>query len=186
MFSTESESTPMSSTTAPASTLEGKQVRLRLTTDSDVARLHQMLSHPDVSKWWGIFDRNRVQTEMIDPDDETVIYSIELAGEVIGLIQYYEETDPDYRHAGIDLFLDPAYHGRGLGADAVRTVARHLFDDRGHHRLIIDPAASNTRAIRSYERVGFRPVGVMRCYERNSDGVWRDGLLMDMLKEELT
>jgi aminoglycoside 6'-N-acetyltransferase len=33
--------------------------------------------------------------------------------------------------------------------------------------------------------VGFRRVGIMRKYERGPDGVWRDGLLMDMLEEEL-
>ena len=60
-----------------------------------------------------------------------------------------------------------------------------LIDERGHHRLTIDPAAHNTNAIKAYERVGFRPVGVMRKYERGPDGEWHDGLLMDMLAEEL-
>jgi aminoglycoside 6'-N-acetyltransferase len=176
----------MNSTIATATTLNGAQVHLRLTRGDDVTRLHDILTHPDISKWWGIFDRQRVQSEIIESDDDTIIYVIEVTGEVVGLIQYYEETDPDYRHAGIDIFLDPAYHGRGLGTDAIRTLARYLFDARGHHRLIIDPAASNTRAIRTYERVGFRPVGVMRRYERGPDSVWHDGLLMDLLREELT
>ncbi len=64
-------------------------------------------------------------------------------------------------------------------------MARHLFGQRGHHRLTIDPAAHNQRAIRSYQRVGFRPVGVMRRYERGADGSWHDGLLMDLLPEDL-
>jgi aminoglycoside 6'-N-acetyltransferase len=67
----------------------------------------------------------------------------------------------------------------------VRTLARQLFDEVGHHRLIIDPAAANERAIRCYERVGFRPVGVMRDYERGPDGSWHDGLVMDLLAGEL-
>jgi aminoglycoside 6'-N-acetyltransferase len=175
----------MNSPTGTASTLNGARVHLRLTKSDDVVRLHHILSQPEISKWWGIFDRHRVQTEIIESDDDTVIYVIDVAGEVVGLIQYYEETDPDYRHAGIDIFLDPAHHGRGLGTDAIRTLARHLFEARGHHRLIIDPAASNTRAIRTYERVGFRPVGIMRRYERGPDGVWHDGLLMDLLREEV-
>lgn len=174
----------MNSTT-PATTLDGTQVHLRLTKSEDVTRLHHILSQSEVSQWWGTFDRQRVQTEIIESDDDTVIYVIEVTGNVVGLIQYYEETDPDYRHAGIDIFLDPAYHGRGLGTDAIRTLARHLFQARGHHRLIIDPAATNTRAIRTYERVGFRPVGIMRRYERGPDGAWHDGLLMDLLREEL-
>jgi aminoglycoside 6'-N-acetyltransferase len=68
----------------------------------------------------------------------------------------------------------------------VRTVARWLIEERGHHRVTIDPAASNERAIRAYGRVGFRPVGIMRRYEGDLDGSWHDGLLMDLLADELT
>ena len=57
--------------------------------------------------------------------------------------------------------------------------------ERGHHRLVIDPAASNARAIRAYEAVGFKPVGIMRMYERGPDGTFHDGLLMDLLTEDL-
>ncbi len=68
----------------------------------------------------------------------------------------------------------------------VAALARYLVNDRGHHRLVIDPAADNEPAIRCYAAVGFRPVGIMRRYERDPDGVgWHDGLLMDLLAEEL-
>ena len=50
---------------------------------------------------------------------------------------------------------------------------------------MIDPAADNVAAIRCYTKVGFRPVGVMRQYERGPDGTWHDGLLMEMLADEL-
>ncbi len=91
-----------------------------------------------------------------------------------------------YRHANIDLYLDPSVHGRGLGQDAVRTLARYLLDVLGHHRLVIDPAADNEPAIRCYTAVGFRPVGVMRAYERDPEGTgWHDGLLMDLLRGDL-
>ena len=60
------------------------------------------------------------------------------------------------------------------------------FVDRGHHRFTIDPAAGNERAIRCYAAVGFKPVGLMREYERVDSGPWHDGLLMDLLAHELT
>ena len=102
------------------------------------------------------------------------------------MIQYAEENEPDYRHAGIDVFLDPAVHGRGLGLDAILALAVHLVRDRGHHRLTIDPAAANEVAIACYAAAGFRPVGVMRAYERDGDGgAWHDGLLMDALADEV-
>jgi len=48
----------------------------------------------------------------------------------------------------------------------------------------VDPAADNSRAIHVYEKLGFRPVGVLRRYERVADGVWRDALLMELLADE--
>jgi aminoglycoside 6'-N-acetyltransferase len=67
----------------------------------------------------------------------------------------------------------------------VRTLARYLIDERGHHRLTIDPAADNDAAIRVYEKVGFRRVGVMREYWHSPDGTWQDSLLMDLLARQL-
>ncbi len=118
-------------------------------------------------------------------EEGTETFVVEHAGQVAGAIQWHAEDEPDYRHAGIDIYLDPALHGRGIGADAVRTLARHLIANEGHHRLVIDPAADNQAAIRCYSKVGFRPVGVMRNYERGTDGTWHDGLLMDLLADEL-
>jgi aminoglycoside 6'-N-acetyltransferase len=60
-----------------------------------------------------------------------------------------------------------------------------LADERGHHRFTIDPSAQNDRAIKASERVGFKPVGLLRRYERGPDGSFHDGLLMDLLIEEL-
>jgi aminoglycoside 6'-N-acetyltransferase len=66
-------------------------------------------------------------------------------------------------------------------------VARYLFEVLGHHRVTIDPAAANAAAIRCYEKVGFRRVGITRRSERSPEsGTWRDGLLMDLLAEDLT
>ncbi len=167
------------------SALHGEFVTLRRTVPEDAARLLEIFSEPAVTEWWGRWDLAKVQRKMIDREDDTVVYVVLHDGVTIGLVQYAEENDPDYRHAGIDIALHPGWHGRGFGSDTIRTLARHLFQHRGHHRITIDPATHNHRAIRSYERVGFRPVGVMRQYERGPDGTWHGGLLMDLLRDEL-
>jgi aminoglycoside 6'-N-acetyltransferase len=166
-------------------TLQGAHVTLRPATTADIRELARIRSTPEVLRWWrgGEEMVASVAEDLAEEGTETLV--IEHDGRVIGAIQWHAEEEPDYRHAGIDLYLDPAVHGRGLGADAIRTLARHLIADYGHHRLVIDPAADNTAAIRCYAKVGFRPVGVMRNYERGMDGAWHDGLLMDLLKEEL-
>jgi len=113
-----------------------------------------------------------------------VVFSIVLHGAVVGCIQYSEETDPDYRSAAVGVFVSSAVRGCGVGSDAMRTLIAWLIDVRGRHRLTVDPAVANARAVHVYEKLGFRPVGVLRRYERVEDGVWRDALLMDLPAEE--
>lgn len=168
----------------PEPTLHGTQATLRPVTDEDAPLLGEILAEPEVARWWPRYDEERVRTELIEGTD-TVVFVVEIDGEGVGAILYVEEPSPDYRHASVDVFLHPAWHGKGLGTDAVRTMARHLLHDRGHHRLAIDPAAANDKAIRAYQRVGFQPVGILRCYERNADGEWHDCLLMDLLARDL-
>ncbi|MEV4464410.1 GNAT family protein [Micromonospora echinofusca] len=165
--------------------LRGRVVTLRPVTAGDVAALAAIRADPEVRRWWRGGD-DLVSAVRADLADESLsVYAIEHDGRVVGAIQWYAEDDPDYRHASMDLFLDPAVRGAGLGGDAIRTLVRHLIDEHGHHRFTIDPAAANTAAVRAYAKVGFRPVGVLRRYERGEDGRWHDGLLMDLLADEL-
>jgi len=149
----------------------------------DEAKLMEIFSDPTVAKWWG--DPNKAVVDTMSAEEGESHFLIEHDGQTIGMIQTYEESDSMYRHAGIDISIRSEWQGQGLGPDAIRTLARYLINELGHHRLTIDPAAHNTNAIKAYERVGFKTVGVMRKYERGPDGEWHDGLLMDMLAEEL-
>ena len=162
--------------------LRGPRVTLRPATADDVERLRSIRDEPEVSRWWGTLEPGELEGFVA----EDTTFAIETGGEVIGAIQYAEERDPMYRHAAIDIYLTARSHRRGLGSEAVRVLARFLIEERGHHRLTIDPATDNVAAIRAYEKVGFRPVGVMRSSERGPDGTWHDGLLMDLLADELT
>ena len=166
--------------------LRGDRVVLRPLAEADVPRIVELGADAEVSRWWRGLTHEHVLEKARGEDDDVAVFAIVVDAEVAGMIQHYEETDEEFRHAGIDLFLGAPFHGRGLGTDAVRTMARHLVDDLGHHRLVIDPAAHNERAIRCYEKVGFKRVGVQREYWLDADGVWRDGLLLDLLAKELT
>jgi aminoglycoside 6'-N-acetyltransferase len=167
--------------------LRGKRLLLRPVDEADRGRFREILSEPDVARWWwGTRGLDRAVDECFEQEKGEAVYAIEVAGAVVGMIQFYEETEPDYRHAAIDLFLDSDHQRQALGPEALRTLIRHLFDERGHHRVTIDPAAHNERAIRAYERVGFKAVGIMRAYERGQDGTWHDSVLMDLLPDDLT
>ncbi len=160
--------------------LESPRLRLRPVVEDDVPRLAALRATPEVRRWWRGDPTGADLVADLD-DDEVVRFAIEHDGETVGLIQYAEETDPEYRHAGIDVFLGPDVHRRGLGSEAIRTVLEHLVLDRGHHRITIDPAADNIAAIACYRSLGFRPVGVMRRYEQGEDGSWHDGLLLEFV-----
>jgi aminoglycoside 6'-N-acetyltransferase len=163
--------------------LHGPRVTLRPVRADDAAALLALLTEPAVARWWHEWDEARVRRDLIEQDEEHVLV-IEVGGDLAGLLLVYEEPD-EYKHAALDVTLATAYQGQGLGPEALQLVITYLIEERGHHRLTIDPAAHNERAIRAYAKLGFRPVGVLRRYERSADGSWHDGLLMDLLADEL-
>src|SRR4051794_8488568 len=150
-------------TAMPAEELHGERVVLRPATEDDVAALAAILVEPAVAAWWPGYDAERVRAELADAQ------AIEVAGTVAGWLFTTEEADPQYPQVSFAIALGPAYQGQGYATEPLRLAVRHWIA-RGHHRFSIDPAADNEQAIRAYAAVGFRPVGVMRRYERVGDG----------------
>jgi aminoglycoside 6'-N-acetyltransferase len=164
-------------------TLTGDLCVLRPLRLQDIGRLAEIQSEPNVTRWWGPPEPDHLKGKL-DPAAGEVALGVEVDGELVGLIEFHEETTPEFRHAGIDLFLCDAAQGRGIGTDAVTTLVSYLVSELGHHRITIDPGLDNHAAIRCYEKVGFLPVGVMRQYWRSPEGIWRDGLLMELLADD--
>jgi aminoglycoside 6'-N-acetyltransferase len=159
-------------------------VTLRRLTDADAAALVPALADPSIARWWGPLG-SLAQRER-DLRNGGHAFAAVIGGELAGWIGYEEELEPGFKHASLDIFLRPAFQDRGYGPAALRLAARWLIDERGHHRITIDPEVANERAIRAYRAVGFRDVGVMRRYARTADGTWADNLLMDLLADELS
>lgn len=159
--------------------LRGERLTLRPAVEADVPALAEILAETEVATWWGAYDEARVRSELAGT------WVIEVGGAVAGWLHAHEEREPDFPSVAFDLFVTTRLRGGGYGREALRTAIRWFAEERGHHRFTIDPAVANERAIRAYEAVGFRRVGVLRRYERAPDGRWRDGLLMDLLIEQL-
>lgn len=157
---------------------------LRTTRREDRGTLVAIRATQEVRRRWRGDDLDAEFDADLDDDEVHRFTILNLSARIVGLVQYGEEDDPDYRHASVDIYIDPTVHRQGHAADAIRTIVEYLFDVRGHHRLTIDPAADNQAAIACYSKIGFKPVGVMRSYERRNDGSWADGLLMDMLARD--
>jgi len=137
--------------------------------------LAEWLNRPHVAEWWTDCQNLTEVREQYLPtlaDDSTVWpYIAYLESLPIGYIQSYvaagagdgwwpDEHDPGVR--GIDQFLaDTDSLGRGLGTQMVREFVQFLFEDPAVTRIQADPTPTNLRAIRCYEKAGFRRVGVV-------------------------
>jgi aminoglycoside 6'-N-acetyltransferase len=145
------------------------EIELRLLRPGDDAAIAALLEEPAVKRWWSDGEYEREHGWVVEVD-----------GAFAGWIQYEEETAPAYRSVAFDLSLTTGLHGRGVGRRVLQLAIRH-FVEKGHHRFTIDPDVANERAIRCYAGAGFKPVGVMRAYERTAAGDWHDSLLMDLV-----
>jgi RimJ/RimL family protein N-acetyltransferase len=159
------------------SVIPGERMTLRLPTGADVAPLAGILHESEVSRWWVGYTIERVRAEIVDSGDALVM---EIDGRVAGAIFLYPNEDVEYRHTVIHLFLGADWYRKRYGAEALTLVIGHLASI-GHHRFTLDPNVNNEPAIRSYERLGFRRVGVLREYQLRPEGHWEDGLLMDLV-----
>jgi aminoglycoside 6'-N-acetyltransferase len=168
-------------------TIAGQKVVLRPVEEGDVDALVDIFAEPAVVPWWPGFDRARIEDDLLHEDDpDTSVYVIEVEGVVAGIIECYEEPEPEYKAAGIDIAVGTRWHGTGVALDALHALAKDLIERRGHHHLTIDPATGNGRAIACYTKLGFKPVGRLRQNERGGDDTFHDALLMDMLAGELS
>jgi aminoglycoside 6'-N-acetyltransferase len=157
--------------------LSGERMALRPPIPSDAASLLAILTEPEVSRWWVGYTPERIRDEILDSGHALVM---DIDGDCAGAIFLYPNEDPEYLHVVIHLFLGARWYGHRYGAEALATVIAHL-GTLGHHRFTLDPNAHNAPAIRSYERLGFQRVGVLREYQLRPDGSHEDGLLMDLV-----
>nr|MBA2504469.1 GNAT family N-acetyltransferase [Thermoleophilaceae bacterium] len=130
-------------------------VAIRPVEPGDVDTLCEFLEDPETKAWWG------TPTPEEDREEVSTGFAILVDAELAGWIGVDEETTPDYQSVGLDIMLGPGLCNRGVGPRALR-LAIDQYVEKGHHRFTIDPSAANTRAIRAYEKVGFKPVGIMR------------------------
>ena len=157
----------------------GPTLTLRQVAPADVAVLRAIRATPEVARWWGAPEPG---WPLDDAEPGMTLLTMWRDARIVGYIQCWEEPDERYRAAAIDLFVDPAYHRRGIATAALGLLVDELIA-RGHHRITIDPALDNSGAIACYAGVGFAPVGVLRAYERIPvTSPPHDGLLMELVR----
>jgi aminoglycoside 6'-N-acetyltransferase-1b len=141
--------------------------------EDDILMLHDWLQRPHVTEWWGGDDVATSITETREKYLPRILETAHIKAYIalsdsgpIGFAQSYvalgagdgwweDETDPGVR--GIDQFLcDGNSLGQGLGTLMVTAFVRLLFSQPGITRVQTDPSPNNVRAIRCFEKSGFR------------------------------
>ncbi|MGW0671136.1 GNAT family N-acetyltransferase [Streptomyces sp. NPDC002746] len=135
---------------------DGVLTRLVPTTEGDVDLLAQWFASLDfVEHWGGVpLSRAEVAEKYVGrrrPGVESFLVLAE--GAPVGYAQYWRAG---VAGGGIDMVLAPEARGRGLGPDAARVLLAHLGGGLGWRRVTVDPARGNLRAVRAWEKAGFR------------------------------
>lgn len=162
--------------------------------EGDLPMLHEWLNRPHIVEWWGgeearpsLADVYEQYLPKVLAEKNVTPYIAMLGKEPIGYAQSYialgsgdgwweDETDAGVR--GIDQSLsNPEHLGRGLGTKLVLALVQRLFSDPLVTKIQTDPSPRNLRAIRCYEKAGFRQVRRI---------VTPDGPAVYMLQHRLT
>jgi aminoglycoside 6'-N-acetyltransferase len=131
--------------------LRGRLTSLRPAAASDADLLARWHSDPDVARFWDGKTYTPAEIVMRLARAGVDAWIIELDDRPVGYLQVWSDAPGT---GGLDMFLEPAARGRGLGPDAARTVARSLLE-RGWTRVTVDPYLWNESAIRAWRRAGF-------------------------------
>jgi RimJ/RimL family protein N-acetyltransferase len=141
-------------------------------TAKDLPLLKRWMNRPHWREWWGDpeFELRQIRG-MLDGTDTTRPYLFHIDDEPMGYIQVWFIADNRFEPwiteapwllelpddaVGVDLSIGPEdILSRGLGSRALRHFTETLWDD-GHRVIIIDPDPKNERAIRAYQKAGFR------------------------------
>ena len=161
--------------------LRGPLVTLRDPREADLDPLTAILQEPEVAVWWVGYDAARVRSEFLEHPDTT--RAIEVEGHTAGVLIVLRGEDPEYPTTIMHIFLGTAFRGRRIGEETLALAIRHEFD-QGITRITLDPNVKNEGAIRSYERLGFHRIGILRDYQVRPGGTLDDALFLDLTRSD--
>ena len=166
--------------------IKSGDLSVRYLKDEDVHYLLKWLTDPNVLSYYEGRDRPytkmKVREDFYLDDDE--IRCMVLYKEIpIGYLQFYplkeiEGITLPSRSYGMDQFIgETSYWNLGIGKLLVQSIVHYIKTTLKGSFIVMNPQVWNKRAIRCYEKAGFRSVGVLPNHEHH-EGNWNDCLLM--------
>jgi len=174
--------------------IEGEHVRLRKLEKADLPHMHRWLNDADLMTWGRFSPDHMMSLAAVEkeyepelrgenPDRTTYIVEEKATGKAIGWC-VARTWDRKHVNANVGIGIgEKEYWGKGFGTEAMRLLLAIVFDHQRWHRAELWTLAENERAVRSFEKCGFRREGLAR-EAAYADGKFRDILSMGLLKSE--
>ena len=170
---------------------QNDSLKVRLLEEQDSLLLVKWLSNPTVLEFYegrdNPFDLHKVKSVFYGSGDEDVKCIVEYENQAIGYVQFYpldDETKKEYGYChenvyGTDQFIgEVEYWNKGIGTSLVRAMTKYLIEKENADRVVMDPQTRNTRAIKCYEKCGFRKVKILPKRELH-EGKYQDCWLIE-------
>ncbi|MGH8980739.1 MAG: GNAT family N-acetyltransferase [Acidimicrobiales bacterium] len=167
-----------------------RRVSLRARTDGDLDVLYRIAV--DLDTWEerntrepGPLTRSRFDARLARADDESernATFVVDVDGAAVGRASL-SNFDSFVHHAEVGISLLPEARGHGVGTEAIRQLVEFGFVRRNLRRIHLQAIASNTAALRAYEKAGFVVEGRLREHAWVR-GAYEDIVLMGILRSE--
>ena len=171
--------------------LKNGNLKVRKLEEKDKVLLVKWLTNPMVLEFYegrdNPFTLEKVEKAFYPPEDDEVRCIVEFEDKAIGYIQFYPldtETKNDYGYFeesvfGTDQFIgEVEYWNKGIGKLLVTSIVDFLIEEKKANKVVMDPRKGNTRAIRCYEKCGFKKVKLLPEYALH-EGEYHDCWLME-------
>lgn len=172
--------------------LIGQKILLRPVKRNDSELLYKWINDKDLVHFNSPFkpiseiQHDEWLKKVLDERNDLIIFVIEEKDthKVIGSCQLFN-INWIHRSAELQIRIgDSNYFGRGFGVEAIETLCKFGFTELNLNRIYLNVFESNTRAIRAYEKAGFKLEGVMQ-EAAHIDGQFVNVHIMALLRDKL-
>jgi aminoglycoside 6'-N-acetyltransferase len=172
---------------------QANEISIRRLEPKDAVLLLKWLTDPKVLEFYGGRDRpydlELLKKHFYEERDEITQCIIQYRSKDIGFIQFYQiDVDEiekyDYQNYqgnifGMDQFIgEIEYWNLGIGSQLIKETVKYLIKHKNANKIVMDPQAWNTRALRVYEKNGFIKKKYLEKHEWH-EGEFRDCWLIE-------
>ena len=170
-------------------TLKGDRITLRTARPGDQSTLERLRADPEIDYFMGVDSSaaNVLWRHVYLGDQSGALADLVIIGsqeQPIGLVSLWDRTIP-HQAAELSIWVGEGYRNGGSGTEALRLALGYAFGELKLHKIYLRVLEYNTRAIRTYEKCGFRVEGVLRD-EMKVNGQWHALVYMGLLASEFS